>query len=87
MICVLIPEYNNAAGWWTSGSFVSKTKQWMWTAQLFLKPFSFIKWAPGEPDEESAQCMVVAGKDDHLWNDELCILRYNFVCEADARAL
>nr|AEW43448.1 C-type lectin [Solen grandis] len=75
------PAYKDIQGWWTSGSFVAKTKQWMWISSVTREPFSFIKWAVNEPNKSSLQCVLLYGRDDHLWHDRLCSDRYNFVCE------
>ncbi|KAL3865783.1 hypothetical protein ACJMK2_043138 [Sinanodonta woodiana] len=75
------PDYRDALGWWTSGTFVSKTKQWMWTSQLNMRPFTFIKWASKEPNETLSQCVALNKDFDHLWSDELCTNKFNFVCE------
>ncbi|KAK3601210.1 hypothetical protein CHS0354_004410 [Potamilus streckersoni] len=75
------PDYRDALGWWTSGTFVSKTKQWMWTSQLHMRPFTFIKWASREPNETLSQCVALNKDFDHLWSDELCTNKFNFVCE------
>lgn len=74
------PEHSKAEGWWTSGTFVSQTKQWMWTSDTY-KPFTFIRWAPSQPDGETANCVYLRRDDDQLWNDELCTYKFNFVCE------
>lgn len=73
--------YKDATGWWTSGTFVAKTKQWMWTSDIDMRPFTFIKWAASEPNESTLQCVLLHKDDDHLWHDDLCTMRYNFICE------
>nr|QKW90612.1 C-type lectin [Sinonovacula constricta] len=76
------PDYSHAEGWWTSGAYISKTKQWMWTSEITMEPFTFVKWATNEPNDVSLQCVLMYSGDDHLWHDRLCTDRYNFVCEA-----
>lgn len=74
------PEYSKAEGWWTSGIFVTKTKQWMWTLDTY-KPFTFIRWAPNQPDDDTSNCVYLRRDTDQLWNDEICTFKFNFVCE------
>ncbi|WAQ97784.1 CLC4G-like protein [Mya arenaria] len=77
-------EYNKAAGWWTSGTYVTKTKQWVWASGLETRPFTFIKWAVNEPNEEhdrELQCVMMYHLDKLLWHDQICSDSYNFVCE------
>ncbi|XP_041373245.1 C-type lectin domain family 4 member K-like [Gigantopelta aegis] len=76
---------NREAGWWTSGSFLGTTRQWMWTSQFYTKPFTFIKWGEGEPNEDGSQCMLLKAEDDHLWHDQICTRRFNFICEIQTK--
>ncbi|XP_050403059.1 lectin BRA-2 [Patella vulgata] len=75
------PDLRKANGWWTSGSYFSNRKQWIWTSNNYNKQFTFIKWGEGEPNEEASQCMLLKKDDDHKWHDEICTKRYNFICE------
>ncbi|CAC5420299.1 unnamed protein product [Mytilus coruscus] len=75
-------DHSKVEGWWTSGMFVSKTKQWMWATDITVnKPFTFIRWASNQPDDDSSNCVYLRRDDDQLWNDELCTSKFNFVCE------
>lgn len=77
-----ISGHSKAEGWWTSGAFVSKTKQWMWATDVSItKPFTFIRWAPNQPNDDTSNCVFLRRDDDQLWNDEICSAKFNFVCE------
>nr|AGI60160.1 C-type lectin [Meretrix meretrix] len=78
------PEYSAAQGWWTSGTFVVKTKQWMWMSNIDIQPVTYVKWAVNEPNDQhdkNLQCLMMYRLDDMLWHDRICTDRYNFVCE------
>ncbi|XP_071110441.1 lectin BRA-2-like [Haliotis cracherodii] len=81
------PAISEAEGWWTSGSFLGSTRQWMWTSQFFTKPFTFIKWADGEPNEDGSQCMLLSRDENHQWNDAICTEHFNFICEVQGLPL
>lgn len=56
----------------------------MWTSEAEMRPFSFIKWAANEPNDEhetDLQCVMMYTIDEHLWRDQICTDKYNFVCE------
>lgn len=79
-----ITDLQSAAGWWTSGSFVAKSKQWVWKTTAKSQPFTYIKWAANEPNEEHDQNlmgMMMYRVDGYLWHDQIFIDKYNFVCE------
>jgi hypothetical protein len=92
MILYIFVAHSAAPGWWTSGTFMVRTKQWMWSAHLYVKPFTFIKWARDEPNEamvneDMVLCMYLDRADDHAWHDHVCTRRYNFICETTVRAV
>ncbi|XP_069138815.1 snaclec 7-like [Argopecten irradians] len=75
------PVYQQVDGWWMSGTFHDTTRQWMWKSETLMQPFTFIKWAPNEPNEESLQCVFMARNSNHLWQDAMCTEAKNFICE------
>lgn len=77
-------EYRQFRGWWTSGTYVTKAKQWMWTSSKEMLPFTFVKWAVNEPNElhdQDLQCVMMYELDDLQWHDQICTDKYNFICE------
>ena len=83
MSFLLFTDVQDAVGWWTSGTFYPKTKQWMWASDTELRPLTYIKWAADEPNELSLQCIMLHFEDELLWHDELCTRKFNFVCKVD----
>ncbi|XP_033750616.1 perlucin-like [Pecten maximus] len=79
------PVYQKVDGWWMSGTFHDTTRQWMWKSETLMQPFTFIKWAPNEPNEESLQCVFMARNSNHLWQDAMCTEARNFICEIPRR--
>jgi len=77
-------DWEQAAGWWTSGMFLTKTKQWVWATGTETRPMTQFKWAVREPNEEheqDLQCVMMYRIDKLLWHDQLCMDHYNFICE------
>lgn len=77
-------EYHEPKGWWTSGSYIVRSQRWMWTEQHQLRPISFSRWAPGEPNARSTMhCMVLYKPDKYQWHDATCTDKHTFICEID----
>ncbi|XP_052247288.1 lectin BRA-2-like [Dreissena polymorpha] len=78
------PTNAGMPGWWTSGTFITATKQWMWTPGSDPRPVTYRMWAPKEPNEEHALdllCLMMLRLDNLQWHDQLCTDHYNFICE------
>ncbi|XP_045156547.2 C-type lectin domain family 4 member G-like [Mercenaria mercenaria] len=78
------PEIRNAKGWWTSGTYMTKIKKWMWMNTDSPAPINYSKWAVHEPNDQldtNLQCIMMYKLDGLLWHDQICTDKYNFICE------
>ncbi|KAK3097164.1 hypothetical protein FSP39_006980 [Pinctada imbricata] len=73
--------HSNRSGWWTGGTYLAKSNQWMWISETALRPFKFIKWAGGQPNDTMSQCVYLNRQDNYLWHDDNCNVKNFFVCE------
>ena len=88
--CVSYTEYQDIDSWWTSGNFMVRNQQWMWTSKHHLKPISYSRWASAaEPDVDSTasaarmHCLLLDRSRQYHWVEANCADRHNFICEQD----
>jgi len=80
-VCVFL-EYEGPKGWWTSGSYVARSRRWMWIEQSRMRPMSYSRWADGEPNARSTMhCMLLYKDARYRWHDATCTDRHTFICE------
>jgi len=92
----LFAEYQEVASWWTSGNFMVRNQQWMWTSKHHLKPITYSRWAaaaasadPGTLVEVPAasttqmNCLLLDTQLQYHWVEANCADRHHFICEQD----
>ena len=81
-LSVCVSEYDGPKGWWTSGSYVARSRRWMWIEQSRMRPMSYWRWADGEPNARSTMhCMLLYKDAGYRWHDATCTDRHTFICE------
>jgi len=87
---VMFTEYQDIDSWWTSGNFMVRNQQWMWTSKHHLKPISYSRWASAaEPAVDSTasparmHCLLLDRSLQYHWVEANCADRHNFICEQD----
>ena len=81
-VYVYVLEYDDPKGWWTSGSYVARSRRWMWIEQSRMRPMSYSRWADGEPNARSTMhCMLLYKEAGYRWHDATCTDRHTFICE------
>jgi cysteine-rich repeat protein len=69
-----------AVGFWIGGHDSKREGAFEWSTG---EPFTFRRFAPGEPDDEWDTDDCVFFGPDELWHDRVCDLRNPFMCEID----
>jgi len=88
--CVHCTEYQDIASWWTSGNFMVRNQQWMWTSKHHLKSIAYSRWAAASaPAVDSTaspgrmHCLLLDRLLQYHWVEANCADRHNFICEHD----
>jgi len=81
-------EYQDIDSWWTSGNFMVRNEQWMWTSKHHLKPISYSRWAaaaaaPANVDGSASHCLLLDRALQYQWAEASCADRHHFICEQD----
>ena len=88
-VCDACTEYQDIDSWWTSGNFMVRNQQWMWTSKHHLKPISYSRWAsaaaPSVDGSASSptrmHCLLLDRPLQYHWVEANCADRHNFICE------
>jgi hypothetical protein len=58
----------------------SKNNKWQWVSDM--SPLTFTSWASGEPNNRKEACAeIYMTSSGGKWNDLLCSVRKQFICE------
>ena len=74
---------NFKAYFWTSGSDKQTEGHWIWESSgLNMNP-GFTNWSDGQPDNEGNEdCLHLNFGGRRAWNDNICSLLLDAICEA-----
>nr|XP_022294154.1 galactose-specific lectin nattectin-like [Crassostrea virginica] len=65
---------------WIGGSDIIQDGKWLWLSTQ--EPLDYTDWAPREPSNGiTARCMTMAYHEGCHWNDDICTMQYDFICE------
>ncbi|XP_005176166.1 lectin subunit alpha-like [Musca domestica] len=66
---------------WIGGNDKAKNREFMWITAN--KPFTYTKWAPGQPDNKRGKehCAMLWENHNYQWNDGDCLSKMIYVCE------
>lgn len=81
-------EFQEPKGWWTGGSYISRSRRWTWTSsgQSIYQPINFARWASGQPPASmtTTHCIVLFRPAKYLWHAAPCSDRHNFICQLNS---
>ncbi|KAL3888746.1 hypothetical protein ACJMK2_001106 [Sinanodonta woodiana] len=77
----------NNEGYWLDGSDMLVEREWRWMGDPGASvPFSYSKWAPGQPDLTKESCLEIVYVWNYKWNNVHCYYSRSVICEARAFA-
>ncbi|XP_013416323.1 perlucin-like [Lingula anatina] len=66
--------------WWIGGNDMASEGNWVWVENN--RRVSYSNWGPREPNnEDNEDCMEIFHDKKPEWNDHLCHLAHQFICE------
>lgn len=87
LVVFLSLEFQEPKGWWTGGSFISRSRRWTWTSgQSIYQPINFARWASGQPPASmtTTHCIVLFRPAKYYWHAAPCSDRHNFICQLNS---
>ena len=70
---------------WTGGNDISAERVWLWAGTG--KALNFTRWSSyfetdvPEDDINREHCLQLYARSQYDWNDAVCDINYNFICE------